>query len=199
MAQLAQHLPPHIITTLPNTFLVATASHNNTMFERAVIYLVNHGPEGAMGLTINQPHQGIAFPHIMQSMGIEEMLAASAQQPIILKGGPVEHHRGFVLHTADYSLSSTLQLGSNIALSASADIVTDIARGHGPKALNFCLGYAGWGPGQLEEELHENDWLVVPADAKLLFHTPANLRYAAATQKLGLDALNFPDSPIGLA
>lgn len=187
MPQLAAHLPPHIITTLPNTFLVATASHNNTMFERAVIYLVNHGPEGAMGLTINQPHQGIAFPHIMQSMGIEEMLAASAQQPIILKGGPVEHHRGFVLHTADYSLNSTLQLGSNIALSASADIVTDIARGHGPKALNFCLGYAGWGPGQLEGEIQQNAWLSVPADEMLLFGAKPERLWTQALAKLHVD------------
>jgi putative transcriptional regulator len=131
-------------------------------------------------------------------MGSEEMMAATRAEPIVDRGGPVENTRGFVLHTGEYHLKNTIPLGPDIALSAQADIVSDIARGQGPRQLNFCLGYAGWAAGQLETELHTNSWLVVPADAHILFKTPAEERYMAATRKLGVDALNFSDE-VGVA
>ncbi|MBI1309195.1 MAG: hypothetical protein GC129_05015 [Proteobacteria bacterium] len=187
-----------IITNLKNHLLVATHELNGGFFERAVIYIANQSEEdGAMGFIVNQPMKKVLFADIVRSMGIEEILAAS-RNPIVYRGGPVENTRGFVLHSPEYHLQSTIDLSPSIALSAQADIVTDIARGHGPRSLNFCLGYAGWSPGQLEDELHSNAWLVVPADPELLFNTPPDKRYQEATRKLGLDALNFSDE-VGVA
>lgn len=188
-----------LITNLKNHLLVATAELNGSFFERAVIYIANQSEDGAMGFVINQPMKKVGFTDIARSMGIEEMLAVTRAEPIVYRGGPVENTRGFVLHSADYRLKNTVDLGPNISLSAQADIVTDIARGHGPRQLNFCLGYAGWGAGQLETELHTNSWLIVPADQHLLFNTPADKRYEAATRKLGVDSLNFSTDVAGLA
>lgn len=188
-----------LITNLKNHLLVATAELNGSSFERAVIYIANQGEDGAMGFIVNHPMKKVAFEDIARSMGIEEMLAATRTTPIIFRGGPVENTRGFVLHSGEYHLKNTIDLGPGIALSAQADIVGDIARGAGPRNLNFCLGYAGWSAGQLEDELHTNSWLVVPADADLLFNVPADRRYEAATRKLGLNMLNFSADITGLA
>ncbi|NBV54595.1 MAG: DUF179 domain-containing protein [Proteobacteria bacterium] len=182
-----------VITNLKNHLLVATSELNGGFFERAVIYMANQTAEGAMGLVVNQPMNKVGFGDVLRSMGIEEMLANTRRQPLIYRGGPVDNNRGFVLHTSEYNLKSTIAITSEIALSAQADIVGDIARGQGPRNLNFCLGYAGWNPGQLEKELATNSWLVVPADKQLLFDVPPEERYAAATRKLGLNSLNFMD------
>lgn len=183
-----------IITNLRNHLLVATAVQNDTFFERAVIYVANQTEDGAMGFVINQPISKLNFEDIARSMGIEEMLQASSEgtMPIIFRGGPVENTRGFVLHTPEYHLGTTIDITADVALSAQVDIVSDMARGHGPRHANFCLGYAGWNAGQLEDELHSNAWLVVPATLELVFHIPPQHRYAAATDLLGLTALNFP-------
>jgi putative transcriptional regulator len=193
-----------LITELKHTFLVATGELNGSAFERAVIYIVNHSNDGAMGFVINQPQERISFSDITKSMGIEEMMESRASAagiiaaPIIFKGGPVENNRGFVLHNSDYQKSGTVQVGPGVNLSTTSDVVADIAQGKGPAKLNFCLGYAGWGPGQLEAELIDNGWLVVPADSSILFNVPVNDRYEAATKRLGLNALNFSDE-IGVA
>jgi putative transcriptional regulator len=195
-----------VITNLRNHLLVATAEMNGTFFERAVIYIANQGEEGSMGFVINQPLPRVNFTDIAKSMGIEDILAAGRESPIttrslpiIYRGGPVENTRGFVLHSPDYNLKSTIDLTSEISLSAQSDIVTDMARGNGPKHANFCLGYAGWNHGQLEHELHSNSWLITPATSDILFHVPPAERYTAATQLLGLNTLNFSSQTIGLA
>ncbi len=194
-----------VITNLKNHLLVATAELNGSFFERAVIYMANQSSEGAMGLVINNPLPEVKFADIAKSMGIEQILAAgvnavpnSHYNPQVFRGGPVENTRGFVLHSRDYALTNTVQLAEDLALSAQAEIVADMAHGRGPRQVNFCLGYAGWSAGQLEAELHSNSWLVVPASNDLLFKVPPQDRYMAATAQLGLTALNFPTT-IGLA
>lgn len=185
---------PEVLSGLKHTLLIATSELNGSFFERAVIYMCRHDTDGAMGVVVNKPFNKISFGDITKSMGIEDMMAArAAEQPIILRGGPVENNRGFVLHSSDYHIGSTQDVGPNVGLSATADIVSDIAKGKGPSKLNFCLGYAGWNKGQLEDELHTSSWLVVPADPEILFNVPADQRYAAATRKLGLNVLNFHD------
>lgn len=195
-----------MITNLRNHLLVATSELNGTFFERAVIYIANQGEEGSMGFVINQPLPRVNFTDIARSMGIEEILANSranpishSSMPIIYRGGPVENTRGFVLHSPEYHLDSTIALTSEIALSAQSDIVTDMARGNGPRLANFCLGYAGWTSGQLETELHSNSWLITPATSDLLFKVPPAERYNAATEILGLNTLNFSTQTLGLA
>lgn len=192
---------PQVLNGLRHTFLVATGALNGTAFDHAVIYMVSHTPEGAMGLVVNKPNPNIQFRQITAGMGIEDILSEGRQSPtgtysppIIYKGGPVENNRGFVLHTGDYALPGSLSTGVDVALTATVDIVNDIAHGRGPRKMNFCLGYAGWGPGQLEDELHTNGWLVVPANTQILFELDPPKRYDAATRALGLDALNFIDT-----
>lgn len=196
-----------VITNLRNHLLVATSELNGSFFERAVIYIANQGPEGSMGFVINQPLPRVNFTDIARSMGIEEILAAGRDNPIshrpnlpiIYRGGPVENTRGFVLHSPEYHLDATISLTPEVALSAQSDIVTDMARGRGPRHANFCLGYAGWSTGQLERELHSNSWLVTPVTPDLLFHVPPAERYNAATELLGLNTLNFSTQTFGLA
>lgn len=187
-----------LITNLKGHLLVATSELNGSFFERAVIFMCSHSSDGAMGVVINKPMDTIDFTRIATSMGIEEMMVqgirAGQTRPRIFQGGPAEANRGFVLHTGDYALQHTLDFGPDIRFSAQAEIVADIAHGRGPRQVNFCLGYAGWAPGQLENELHDSSWLVVPADTQLLFETAPTKRYLAATRKLGLDALNFMET-----
>jgi putative transcriptional regulator len=187
------------LRTFQQHLLVATSTLNNTPFERAVIFIAHHGTDGSMGFVINQPLPRLGFADVARSMGIEEMLAKGREQPILFKGGPMENTRGFVLHTPDYTLRNSVRINDNFMLSAQSDIVNDIAKGQGPKQLNFCLGYAGWAPGQLEAELKGNDWLMLPATKELVFDTTPAQRYSAATRTFGLNALNFHTAIIGRA
>lgn len=190
----------HVITNLRDHFLVASSQLNGSAFERAVIYMCNHDESGAMGVMINQPLPSISFNDITESMGIEAMMKARfSAPPIIYNGGPVEKNRGFVIHSTDYKINNTIHVGDAVSLSATADIVNDIAKGHGPNHMNFCLGYAGWEAGQLEHELKDNSWFVVPASEDILFTLPTNQRYDSCTARLGLNNINFFDNSIGLA
>lgn len=153
-----------------------------------------------MGVMLNKPMDKISFADVVRSMNIEQMMHVGVgitngfpvgRQPIILKGGPVDNNRGFVLHSGDYKLPATIQVNHEISMSVTSEIVADIVKGQGPRQLNFCLGYAGWAPGQLEEELQGDAWLVVPADKHIVFDVPLDQRYLAATRRAGLNNLNF--------
>ncbi|MCP5404732.1 MAG: YqgE/AlgH family protein [Pseudomonadaceae bacterium] len=187
-----------VLTSVKGQLLVATAELNGTPFERAVIYMVSHDENGAMGVMVNKPLPSIQFTDIVKSMNIEEMMQAGVgiglkRQPIIMKGGPVDNNRGFVLHSGEYSIPGTIRVNDEVGLSATVEIVSDIARGTGPRNMNFCLGYAGWAPHQLDDELHGNGWLVVPGAKHIVFDLPHDKRYTAATRALGVNALNFMD------
>lgn len=190
---------PQAVTNLQHHLLVATSALNETGFERTVIFVAHHGTEGGMGFVINQPLPKLGFADVARSMGIEEILAQGRAEPILYKGGPVESTRGFVLHSTDYAMKSSVKISGDFALSAQADIVADIAKGHGPRQLNFCLGYAGWSPGQLEQEIINNDWLMLPATRELVFDVPPHQRYTYATRALGLNPLNFHSEILGRA
>ncbi len=180
------------LDSLQHHLLVATPQLDDSPFERAVIYVCNHDDEGTMGVVVNQPLPKVSFKDITESMGIE--LARPEHLPIIYKGGPVEESRGFVIHSDDYSSDASIFTGGHVLMSATADIVSDIAAGHGPQKVNFCLGYAGWSPGQLEGEIARDSWLVLPADEELIFNTPVNQRYELAQDKLGIhDFTQFHD------
>ncbi len=187
------------VTSLQHHLLVATSALNETGFERTLVFVAHHSPEGSMGFVINQPLPKLGFADVARSMGIEELMAQGRSHPILYKGGPVEASRGFVIHSTDYAHRASVKLSGDFALSAQADIVSDIARGFGPQQLNFCLGYAGWGPGQLEQELIVNDWVILPATRELVFEVPPQQRYTSATRALGLNPLNFHSDVLGKA
>jgi putative transcriptional regulator len=154
-------------------------------FARTVIFMCAHTPEGAMGLVVNRLVHSITFPDLLEQLGVEPALGGNEIR--VHFGGPVESGRGFVLHTADYNREGTLPINSGIALTATVDILRDIARGTGPRQRLLALGYAGWGPGQLDAEIQANGWLQVPADEQLVFGGDLDNKWQHALAKLGVD------------
>jgi putative transcriptional regulator len=178
---------------LDGQLLVAMPTMQDERFARAVIYVCAHSSEGAMGIVINQPAQNIRFPDLLvqldviPSSGLIE-LPNQADAVRVLKGGPVETGRGFVLHTADFFIeNSTLPIEKGICLTATLDILKAIARGKGPANAVLALGYAGWAPGQLENEIQANGWLNCDADSELLFGPNTEGKYNQAMRKIGID------------
>ena len=165
--------------------LVAMPQMQDPRFAKSVIYLCAHTPEGAMGLVLNKLVDSITFPDLLEQLSIEP--AISGDEIRVHFGGPVESGRGFVLHTADYQREGTLPINSGIALTATVDILRDMARGAGPRQTLLALGYAGWGPGQLDAEIQANGWLQVPADEHLVFGQDLETKWELALAKLGVD------------
>lgn len=154
-------------------------------FTKSVIYMCSHSSDGAMGLVINRVIETLTFPDLLEQLGIE--LAGIDEQIGIHFGGPVESGRGFVLHSPDYAQEATLVVDSNIALTATIDILKAIAGGEGPKRHLLALGYAGWGPGQLDSEIMRNGWLHVDSDNELVFGQDMDTKWERAMGKLGID------------
>ena len=180
------------ITSLKNYFLLAMPGLNDPNFSQSVVYICEHSTDGAMGLIINQP---LNIP----AKAIYDQLDLSYEDEFgsafIFDGGPVQRDRGFILHpSVDKHWESTVEIAENISLTASKDILTDIAAGNGPENALITLGYSSWGAGQLEEELAQNSWLTIPADSAIIFHTDCAKRADAAASSIGLDlAMLSPD------
>ena len=178
---------------LDGQLLVAMPTMQDERFARAVIYVCAHSSEGAMGIVINQPAQNIRFPDLLVQLDVIPSsdlieLPNQADAVRVLKGGPVETGRGFVLHTADFFIeNSTLPIEQGICLTATLDILKAIARGKGPASAVLALGYAGWAPGQLENEIQANGWLNCDADSELLFGPNTEDKYNQAMRKIGVD------------
>lgn len=174
---------------LRNHFLIAMPGLNDPLFANSITYICDHSPEGAMGLVVNRALD-LQLKDVFEqmSLGYQE---ENGKAPI-LAGGPVNTQRGFVLHPTGGVWQSTIQITPEISLTASRDIIAAIANDQGPKNALFVLGYSGWGAGQLEQELKDNSWLTVPADADILFHTPIEMRWRAAAMRLGVDMNLMP-------
>lgn len=163
-------------------------------FREQIIYLCTHDESGAMGVVINQPTPH-SLAEIFKGAKIE---ALAGEWPPIYLGGPVEGEVAFFLYTDDYQNGHCLVVGEGVRLSRDPKILYDIARGLGPRRYLFVLGYAGWGPGQLEAELTVNGWLTVPADTDILFETPDQEKWQQAARRFGVDIALFSDQ-IGTA
>ena len=178
---------------LDGQMLIAMPAMTDERFVRTVIYVCAHSSEGAMGIVVNQPAQNIKFPDLLVQLEVipeseRIQLPTSAEAVKVLKGGPVETGRGFVLHSADFFIeNSTLPIDEGVCLTATLDILKAIARGTGPHDAVLALGYAGWAPGQLEQEIQQNGWLHCPADQELLFGKDVEHKYERALRKLGID------------
>src|SRR5437868_11653445 len=177
---------------LDGQILVAMPTISDDRFTRTVIYLCAHSSEGAMGIVINQPAPHIDFGDLLVQLEVIPdnrliELPSRAGEVKVLKGGPVETGRGFVLHSADFFIeNSTLPIDNGICLTATLDILKAIARGDGPASAILALGYAGWAPGQLEQEIQENGWLHCTADSELIFGTDPGAKYEKALRKIGI-------------
>src|SRR6266849_2667248 len=178
---------------LDGQMLIAMPAMRDERFLRSVIYVCAHSSEGAMGIVVNQPAANINFSDLLVQLEVIPaadliQLPPRAGMVKVLKGGPVETGRGFVLHSADFFIeNSTLPIDEGICLTATLDILKAIARGKGPASALLALGYAGWGPGQLENEIHGNGWLHCAPDADLIFGTDIDVKYDRALKKIGIE------------
>jgi putative transcriptional regulator len=177
---------------LDGQMLIAMPTMRDERFVRSVIYVCAHSSDGAMGIVVNRLAGDIDFPKLLVKLDVipedqRIQLPTDARSMPVLKGGPVETQRGFVLHSADYFLeNSTLPIDDGICLTATLDILKAIAQGSGPASAVLALGYAGWAPGQLESEIQENGWLHCSADRELIFGADTDEKYFKALLKLGI-------------
>lgn len=172
---------------LSGKLLIAMPGMGDPRFDKAVIYVCAHSEEGAMGLMVNKPLDDLSFGDLLEQLSIAHDDDVNRQIRVHL-GGPVEHGRGFVLHSGDYRASdSTLQVDGRFSMTATLDILEDIARGAGPRQSLLALGYAGWGPEQLDNEFLGNGWLSCDASAELIFDSDDNTKWARALATIGVD------------
>jgi len=178
---------------LDGQMLIAMPSMRDARFSRTLIYMCAHSFEGAMGIVINQPASNVTFSDLLVQLEVIPaadliQLPQRAGTVKVLKGGPVETGRGFVLHSADFFLeNSTLPIDEGVCLTATLDILKAIARGDGPASAVLALGYASWAPKQLETEIQENSWLHCAADSELIFGNDVDGKYEKALKKIGID------------
>jgi putative transcriptional regulator len=185
---------------LDGQLLIAMPTMVDRRFARSVIYMCAHSAEGAMGLVINQRASHISFPDLIERLEIVGTDAEETMPPDMLSlaihvGGPVEPERGFVLHSSDYfAASSTLPIDDEVCLTATIDILKAMATGKGPNRAILALGYAGWAPGQLENEIQANGWLHCPPDLDLIFERNLEQKYDRALSKIGIDPMHLVSS-----
>jgi putative transcriptional regulator len=170
---------------LTGQFLIAMPAMGDPNFDHTVTFVCEHNEEGALGLVINRPTQ-MTIGEILEQMQLEAADEGVAARPV-LQGGPVQVDRGFVIHDSDASFASTLKVGDEIRVTTSRDILESMAKGTGPERAQVALGYAGWGAGQLDDEMAANAWLTVPARSDIIFEMPYERRWEAAARLLGID------------
>ena len=181
---------------LDGQMLVAMPGIGDPRFERSVIFLCAHTSDGAMGIVVNKPAQEFTFPEMLARLNVlgEDKdtitLPEQARNMPVHRGGPVDTARGFVLHTSDYCANdATMAIDDDTGLTATIDVLKDIATGQGPRRAMLALGYAGWAPGQLEDEILHNGWLHCPADDVLMYSRDLDGKYLHALNKLGIDPM----------
>jgi putative transcriptional regulator len=180
-------------TYLTGQLLIAMPLMVDPNFHRTVTYICEHSEQGALGLVINRP-LGIELSEIFDQLSMTPRDPELASQPI-LRGGPVQIERGFVVHGPEQTWETTANVTDEVKVTTSQDILTAMSHGDGPTQAMVALGYAGWGAGQLEYEINENSWLSVPATTQLLFDTPFEERWESAAALLGIDLATLsPDA-----
>jgi putative transcriptional regulator len=177
---------------LTGKLLIAMPGMGDPRFEHSVVFLCSHTDEGAMGLIVNKPARDVRLSDLLEQLEIDG--PAQPAMPVHF-GGPVDGVRGFVLHSPEYrSKLHTLEVPGGFCMTATLDILEDIAGGIGPQKALMMLGYAGWGPGQLEEEIACNGWLTAEAETGLIYDVPDDAKWAAALNTIGVDPLGLSAS-----
>lgn len=175
-------------SNLVGKLLIAMPDMSDPRFANTVIYMCAHSDEGGMGLIVNKPQPEITFAKLLEQMEIP--VSAAARDVRVHYGGPVDSQRGFVLHSNDYaSENGTLDVDDDFRMTATLQVLEDLAKGEGPDVSMMALGYAGWGPGQLEYEIGQNGWLTSPPSGEILFGPDNEGKWAAALKLLGVDPL----------
>lgn len=185
MTNAEQHENKATGDNLTGHFLIAMPALNDGFFNQAVTYICEHDENGSFGIIINQ-QTGITLKQIASEMKIESESDYDESQPVFI-GGPVDQGRGFILHRPTGNWQSSLKINHNVALTTSKDILQAIVNNEGPEDCIVALGYAGWAAGQLDDEMARNTWLTCPADEQIIFNTPAEERWKAAANLIGVD------------
>lgn len=182
--------PPATPSDLTGKILISMPGMGDPRFAHSVVYLCAHSAEGAMGLIVNKPAQDLQMRDLLEHLSITP--GPNMPEMPVYFGGPVEHGRGFVLHDDGYSSDiATLNVAEGFGMTATLDILEDLAQGRGPESAILALGYAGWGPDQLESELAENGWLTCDADSELVFGIRDGDKWEAALARLGISSLTL--------
>ena len=176
---------------LTGQLIIAMPKMSDPRFSKTVIYMCAHNSEGAMGLIINKLVDELTFPDLLKQLEIKPALPKSPLN--VFLGGPVEQARGFVLHSTEYLQDATLRVSDAVGLTATIDVLRDIAEGNGPKDKILMLGYTGWAPGQLDLEIMENGWLHVEADDALVFGDQSTNKWEMAIKKIGINPQMLSD------
>ena len=171
--------------SLAHHFLIAMPGMTDPLFAKSVIYICEHGEQGAMGVILNKP-SGIVLTQLLEQIDLPHDRDELNDTPVFF-GGPVQPDRGFVLHQPIGNWQSTLTVTDDTALTTSKDILKAVSEGTGPDRMVISLGYSGWEKGQLEEEIAANQWLTVAAADWVMFDTPSELRFDSAIKLLGFD------------
>jgi putative transcriptional regulator len=173
---------------LGGRLLIAMPGIEDPRFEQALVLVCAHTPEHAMGITLNRPLDGVTVPDLLSRLGVQTTIELPPQ--LVLAGGPVERERGFVLHTDDFTApESTVPVADGVSLTATRDVLQAMGDPDvRPRCSTLALGYAGWGPGQLEREIRENVWLTCDVDEKLVFDDEHASKWSRALAKLGVNA-----------
>ncbi|MET3926449.1 YqgE/AlgH family protein [Devosia sp. 2618] len=187
------------MNSLEGQFLVAMPDMTDERFAESVILIVGHGSEGAMGLVVNHELADMRFADIIDELDLGDPdavihLPEAIREGVVMRGGPVEKGRGFVLHSSDYQSGNTYPVTDKISLTATLDILKAMAFGPAPRSTLFALGYCGWSAGQLENEIAENGWLTMPLSWEVIFNTPVEQRYDAALASLKITRASLSPS-----
>ena len=170
---------------LTGKLLISMPSLEDERFEKTVIYMCAHSKEGAMGIIINKKIDYDLYPDLLEQLGVDKPLID--KKLYIRYGGPVESGRGFVLHSDEVTQKETLSINKGIALTSTSEFFEDLSKGNGPKNSIIALGYAGWGPGQIELELSSNSWMTLEADTNFIFDESVKNKWNDAFSLLGVD------------
>lgn len=174
--------------SLTGKLLIAMPGMDDPRFAHSVIYMCAHSEDGGMGIIVNKPQLEIQFSDLLDQLGIDK--SPNVRDIRVHFGGPVDHARGFVLHSSDYTAAAgTLNVDARISMSATLDVIEDIANGYGPDASMLALGYAGWGPGQLEREIAHNGWLTCSPRDDIVFGRANEHKWTAALKHMGIDPI----------
>jgi putative transcriptional regulator len=177
---------------LTGQFLVAMPGMTDPRFTRAVVYICSHGPNGAMGLVVNRLFGEADFRMLLDQLNLES--SVNTPEIAVHFGGPVEMGRGFVLHSGDYLREGTTRIDDTVAVTATVEIVQDIADGKGPARVVMALGYTGWSAGHLDEEMKRNGWLTVASDEDILFDSDLETKWDRAMAKIGISPAMLSDT-----
>ncbi len=182
-------------TSLAGRFLISTPQMPDPRFAEHVIYICEHGSQGAMGLAINRPNYSLSLAEILQGA---QLPVPKKKLPPVYIGGPIDQESAFILYHSDYAAGYKMDITDTVSLTRETKVLEDIANGVGPELFLFVLGYTGWGPGQLESELLHNGWLAVPGNEEIIFHLEDALKWRAAAMQYGIDISIYKDT-IGYA